>query len=78
MFDLLNDIIREVNRSSQTEIEVHWKGKYDADMAYAHLKDRVKAKEMIEEESDPKKKRRMQILMGEGIYDFTNIDKYFN
>ena len=84
-FDFLTDIVSGVNTSrpkkndrplceemTLTQAVI----KNEKEYHYEKVKRRILAEERMEKETDPRLKKRMKTLIENGIYDFSEIDKW--
>lgn len=75
MTDILHNFIDTFGKTKPEVIAIQ-KGVNSSNNYKAYIKEKVKAIERMETETNPKIKRRMQLLINEGIYDFSGIENW--
>lgn len=75
MFDFFNNFIDTFGKS-QPKVTAVQKGTESLNQHRSYVQAKIRAIEQMESETDPKIKRRMQLLIEEGIYDFTGIENF--
>lgn len=75
MFEFLINFVETFGKV-QPEVKAIPKGIEDCNNYRSYVYDKIRAIERMESETNPKIKRRMQLMIDEGIYDFTGIENF--